>query len=70
MVVVEVMVTLILYTTLPKVLVHLKIACVVFGHFLSELLFGKPNKDFVPIFLNFHMLGLILCENFESLQIC
>ena len=46
-----------LYTTLPKVFVHLKIASVVFGHLLSKLLFEKKNGDFISIYINFHMLG-------------
>ena len=58
------------YTTQPKVFVHLKIACVVFGHFSSKLLFGKQNRDFVSIYIDFLMLGIILGENFEFLSIC
>ena len=56
-----------IYTSLPKVFVHLKKASVVFGHFSSKLLFEKQNGDFIWIYINFHMFGYLLGENFEFL---
>ena len=46
-----------MYTTLPKVFVHLKIASLVFGHFSCKLLNESQNGAFVSIYINFNMLG-------------
>ena len=60
------------YTSLPKLFVHLEIASVVFGHFSSKLLFEKQNGDFIWIYVNFHMLGFIWAKtlNFCKFVAC